>query len=91
MFQQNGGMPGLDLPTHVSGLASGGRGGNQSNQNNSAAFLPFLAGPGATNISVTVGSAESNKQPDAEIRKFRKKYRQEILTAAMWGQFSLME
>ncbi|XP_063712581.1 serine/threonine-protein kinase mig-15-like isoform X2 [Symsagittifera roscoffensis] len=101
-FDQNGGMPGLDLPTFVSGSASGGR-ANSSNNNSNASFAPLLAqtasgsggvgqqgvgmggGIGVNNVSVTVGSAESNKQPDAEIRKFRKKYRQEILTAAMWG------
>ena len=92
----------MDLPTFVSGSASGGR-ANSSNNNSNASFAPLLAQTasgsggvgqqgvgmggciGVNNVSVTVGSAESNKQPDAEIRKFRKKYRQEILTAAMWG------
>ena len=85
-------MPGLDLPTRVSGIASGGRSGPNSGGNatngvppNNASFAPYVFGTTAGNINVTVGSAEANKQPDAEIRKFRKKYRQEILTAAMWG------
>ena len=99
-------MPGLDLPTRVSGVASGGRataGGGPGAPNatngvvspphppNNASFAPYVFGSSgqAGNINVTVGSADANKQPDAEIRKFRKKYRQEILTAAMWGWYTL--